>query len=97
MITKYQLGEINLLQVDTEEYDYEILRAIDFSKILPSHINYERIQLKKDEAACRRLLTKNGYFLHDHGQDTLARRVASFGQLSRLKEAIYCLWLDLVY
>jgi FkbM family methyltransferase len=97
LVAKHHLQRIDLLQVDTEGYDYEILRTIDFKKLSPAYINYERIHLKKDEAACRELLTRHGYKLHDHGQDTLATRTSGLTIGEKLREAVYCAWLKLVY
>jgi FkbM family methyltransferase len=94
---KHSIGKIDFLQVDTEGYDYEILRTIDFNKLAPENINYERIHLKKDEAECRKLLVRNGYRLHDHGQDTLAKRTFDLNLIERVRESIYCVWLKLVY
>jgi FkbM family methyltransferase len=97
IISKHHLEKIDLLQVDTEGYDYEIIRTIDFKHLAPACINYERIHLKNSEAACRRLLVRNNYQLRDHGQDTLALHSSGLSPLYRFREAIYCLWLDLVY
>lgn len=97
LAAKHHLEKIDFLQVDTEGYDYEILRTIDFEKLAPDYINFERIHLKKVEAKCRELLIRNGYRLHDHGQDTLARRSFDLTFIERIREAIYCTWLRIVY
>lgn len=41
LILKYEIGSIDLLQIDTEGYDSEIILNIDFNKIKPSIINFE--------------------------------------------------------
>jgi len=41
LIELYQIKKIDLLQIDTEGYDYEIIKMIDFSKIKPSIISFE--------------------------------------------------------
>ncbi len=77
-ITLHQLVERNgierldLLQIDAEGYDYEILRTIDFSRLRPRFINYERVLLGEAEPACRAMLMKQGYVLFDWDVDTLA-------------------------
>jgi FkbM family methyltransferase len=70
VLARERLAAVDLLLVDTEGYDYEILRSLNFARLAPRHINYEQIHRRRDEAACRRLLLEQGYRLHDHGQDT---------------------------
>jgi FkbM family methyltransferase len=77
LLRKYGLNHVDLLQVDTEGYDYEILRTIDFSRLHPRFINYERTLLQRDEPECRAMLTEAGYVLFDWGQDTLAVALAT--------------------
>ena len=74
LLSRHGLGEIDLLQIDTEGYDYAILRTVDFTRQRPSFINYERVLLQDDEGPCRRLLEDAGYTLTDWGQDTLCTR-----------------------
>jgi FkbM family methyltransferase len=71
LLQRHQVKEVDLLQVDAEGYDYEILRTIDFSRIHPRFINYERILLHEDEPACRSMLMDAGYVLFDWDLDTL--------------------------
>ena len=72
LFAKHDIQQLDLLQVDAEGYDFEILKTLDFSKIKPRFINYERVLLKENESVCRDMLTKHGYELVDWGQDTLA-------------------------
>jgi FkbM family methyltransferase len=71
---KYALETVSLLAIDTEGFDYQILRSIDFRKIRPKIIEYEHSHLSVlDERECQRLLTSNGYQLHRiFGDDTIA-------------------------
>ena len=41
LIAEYKMNHIDLLQIDTEGYDYEIIKMIDFDKIAPSIISFE--------------------------------------------------------
>lgn len=41
LISEYKINHIDLLQIDTEGYDYEIIKMIDFDKIAPSIISFE--------------------------------------------------------
>lgn len=70
LLTDHRLPELDLLQIDAEGYDYAILRTLDFTRIRPRFINYERVLLQDDEPACRQMLTTAGYRLVDWGQDT---------------------------
>ena len=74
LVRRHAIEEIDLLQIDAEGYDYRILRTIDFTRIRPSFVNYERVLLQDDEAACRELMAGAGYALIDWGQDTLCVR-----------------------
>ncbi len=73
LIRKYNVKNIDLLQIDAEGYDYEIIKSIDFSKIKPKMIFYEHSHLNsKDMQECRNFLRKKGYSLIKKGPDTLA-------------------------
>jgi len=74
LLARHGLTRVDLLQIDAEGYDYEILRTIDFARVRPAVINYERVLLQHDEPACRAMLTAAGYVLTDWGQDTLCTR-----------------------
>jgi FkbM family methyltransferase len=97
LLAKHQLSGVDLLQIDTEGYDYQILRTIDFKRFTPRYINYERIHLKKDESRCRAMLVDQGYRLHDHGQDTLCEHTTGLSLGNRLCERVYCAWLGSIY
>jgi len=74
VVDRHGLDGLDLLQIDAEGYDYEILKTIDFDRLRPAFINYERVLLQEDEPACRELLEGAGYALHDWGLDTLCVR-----------------------
>lgn len=71
LLERHGLTRVDLLQIDAEGYDYEILRTINFRRVRPTFINYERVLLQDDEPACRAMLMAAGYTLTDWGQDTL--------------------------
>ena len=62
---------LDLLQIDAEGYDYEILKTIDFDRIRPRFVNYERVLLLDEEPACRSMMRDAGYVLFDWDIDTL--------------------------
>ena len=78
--------EIDLLQMDTEGYDFEILKMIDFSKMRPVIICYEHANLsKRDMQAASELLFSQGYRMARDNLDTLAyRQTFTYGWRSRL-------------
>jgi len=73
LIGKYQVENLDLLQVDVEGYDYEVIKMIDFNKIKPKIILFEDKHLScQDYSECKKLLEVNGYFLYKMPFDTLA-------------------------
>jgi len=70
---RHGLGGVDLLFIDTEGYDYEILRTVNFSTLRPRVLVYEHIHLSPaDRQAARDLLTQQGYWHFEHGLDTAA-------------------------
>lgn len=69
---------IDVLQIDTEGYDYEILKMIDFQVTKPSIINYESCHLSRaDKNASVRLLVNQGYRVAAGDLDTIAYHPSS--------------------
>ena len=62
LLSRNKVKKIDLLNIDTEGYDFQIIKRIDFEKIKPKMVLYEHIHLsEKDKKACAKLLKKNGY------------------------------------
>lgn len=74
LLEKHQIKNVSLLAIDTEGFDYEILKTIDFATTHPSIIEYEHSHLSlTDEKKCHDLLIREGYKLYrSFGDDTLA-------------------------
>lgn len=73
LIERHRLPRVDLLQIDTEGYDAEIVRSIDFENYPPQIIKYEQTHLSPTEAqATERLLSENGYRVHRQGNDCVA-------------------------
>lgn len=73
LLNRYELPRIDLLQIDTEGFDYQVIRMFDVASTQPQAIVYEHIHLpKEDAAACEALLAANGYRLRHFGANTLA-------------------------
>jgi FkbM family methyltransferase len=62
LLARANLDRVDLLQIDTEGWDYEILKLVDFNRIRPAIINYEHAHLQADDwDAAVGLLVRNGY------------------------------------
>lgn len=78
LVKKHDIKKIDLLQIDAEGYDFEIIKSINFDKIKPIVINYERKHLSSnDRKECVELLESNGYIVPKgyfslKGDDTVA-------------------------
>lgn len=73
LLSKHKIFKINLLHIDTEGYDYEIIKHIPFGITKPKMILYEYLHLtKSDRNLCEKLLRENGYKLMSTNGDTLA-------------------------
>jgi len=68
LLTKHKIKKINVFSIDTEGFDYRIIKQIDFKKFKPELIIFEHCHLNlKDKEACFKLLMKNGYKIEDAG------------------------------
>ena len=73
LLAKHGVVRLDVLQVDTEGYDFEIIKTIDFEGVCPQIINYEHVHLSPaDQQACWELLVQKGYKLQIGYVDTLA-------------------------
>ena len=73
MIQRNHVQTIDLIHIDTEGYDFEILKQIDIEKYHPGIIMYEHKHLnEQDYKSSISLLKERGYKLFAHKGDTLA-------------------------
>ena len=74
--------EIDFLQIDTEGFDGEIIRSIDFSIFSSKMIKFENCHLAIGELEMlKKLFLKNNYVVFDNVDDSIAinkREVALF-------------------
>lgn len=69
---RHDIEAFDVLHIDTEGYDFEILKTIDFEHYRPRLIVYERHHLSAaDREACRQMLHGYGYEGLDEGLDTV--------------------------
>jgi len=73
LLDKHAVKKLDLLLIDTEGYDYEIIKQIDFNNMAPKIIVFEHKHLSaEDRADCEELLRKNQYIIARHYTNTLA-------------------------
>jgi FkbM family methyltransferase len=69
---RHGFEQIDLLHIDTEGYDYEILKTIDLERYRPRLLVYEQHHLSAaDRDACRRRLQAHGYACMVEGLDAI--------------------------
>ena len=77
LIKEYKISHIDLLQIDTEGYDYDIIKMIDFDKLAPSIISFEHgitsgIMNKEKLFEIQELLFRNKYNIIIMENDAIA-------------------------
>jgi FkbM family methyltransferase len=88
---RHDVEAIDLLLTDTEGYDYEILRRIDFDRIRPKLIIYESWHLDEDDRkACAAHLSKFGYETIEYGLDTWCLNLGALSDTER--RALVPIW-----
>jgi FkbM family methyltransferase len=85
VLLRNDVTKIDLLQIDTEGFDYKILSQLDFQKYTPKVILFEHKHLVDDEKKKAILLLKNnGYKLYECEEDYLA--IKKINLISALKK-----------
>jgi len=75
LLGRFGNERINLLAVDTEGFDYEIIKMLDLDRISPEVVIYEVANFDQKTAdECRSYLEKRGYSCRTIGKDVLATR-----------------------
>jgi FkbM family methyltransferase len=70
---KHALRKLDLVVVDTEGYDFEILKMVFGGGMRPNIVSYEHIHLSPaDQVACREMLIRQGYSFASTRRDTVA-------------------------
>jgi FkbM family methyltransferase len=86
---KHGVSHVDLLLIDTEGYDHEILKNIDWDAHRPRLIVYEHYHLASDErAAARDQLQSLGYEIKEEGFDTWCLLVQRNDQLTQRFRAL---------
>jgi FkbM family methyltransferase len=75
LLKKFGAGGFKLLAIDTEGFDFEIIKMLDLGRISPEVIVYEEVNFNKETALeCREYLLKHGYSCRSIGKDALATK-----------------------
>jgi FkbM family methyltransferase len=75
LLARHGAPQVDLLLVDTEGFDFEILRAIDLERHRPRLVVHEHFHLSPaDRDACRAHLEACGYSVKEEGFDTFSLR-----------------------
>ena len=76
LLAKHGINKVSLLQIDTEGYDFEVIKSAFDAGIFPDLINYEHCWLVPNTRfqKCKQMLDSHGYQFVETGKDTLAIR-----------------------
>lgn len=93
LCTKHAVEKVDLLVIDTEGYDWELIRHIDFSTHRPQVLVYEHYHLTpQDRLVCSTYLTELGFRIIEEGFDTFCLDVHADSRLqtawSRARPAV---------
>lgn len=75
VVEKYDFYNTDVLQIDTEGFDFEIIKTIDFKKLKPRLIKFEWMNLSaSDQKSVSNMLVQHGYktFIEKDGSDCIA-------------------------
>ena len=73
LLKEHGIDSLDFLQIDTEGFDFEIIKMIDFSSFKPGFINFEIAHLsEEDKESCKSLLESQGYEIYQKSRDMMA-------------------------
>lgn len=73
LISRNSIKNVDLLVIDTEGYDYKIINSIDFNKIRPKIVVFEKEWMRHYEIVrTNKMLLNLKYQIFDYGIDTIA-------------------------
>ena len=77
LLDQHSVAQLDLLQVDTEGYDFEILQMIDFQRIKPAIIHFEHglpagTMSIEQFRCCTGRLMEHGYYIITEPYDAIA-------------------------
>src|SRR5262245_20140656 len=85
---KYGLHAVDIIQIDTEGYDFEIIKLIDLKQYRPKVVVYEHVHLSEvDRASARELFSEAGYASVQLDNDCIAIRSENLHNSRHLRRA----------
>ncbi|MEQ9186653.1 MAG: FkbM family methyltransferase [Cryomorphaceae bacterium] len=73
VMQEHGVKRIDLLMIDTEGFDHEVIKMVDFAVVKPAAIVFEDSHISEpDYEACVRRLQEHGYTTHRIGPNTVA-------------------------
>jgi len=73
LVRRHDVKKIDLLHVDTEGYDFAIIKQVDFDRFRPAIVIYEHKHLQQQQQAeCQSYVKNRGYTLVQEGDNTIA-------------------------
>ena len=92
LLTKHGVTHFDVLCIDTEGFDFEILKLVDFDRFRPEVVLFESKNLSdSDYVQAKEMLSKSGFHLYWERGDTLATRI-KFPQVERAKALARMPW-----
>jgi FkbM family methyltransferase len=86
---RHSVERLDLILIDTEGYDFQIIRTIDLDRHRPRLLIYEHFHLGPDDrTACRRHLEGFGYATMEEGFDTFCLRTGDDDALAERWHAL---------
>ncbi|MCG8524829.1 MAG: FkbM family methyltransferase [Opitutales bacterium] len=80
LLSENKIEHVDVLQIDTEGFDYEIIKMLDFEFVKPEIINFEIVHLSHAELdECMWLLYEKGYQMLRYGINMVAMRLIETG------------------
>jgi FkbM family methyltransferase len=75
LFKSHDVSRVDVICIDTEGFDFEVLKLIDFTRYRPDIVIFESKNLSDDDyTSAKRMLEGAGYFLYWDGGDTLGTR-----------------------
>jgi FkbM family methyltransferase len=75
VLDKHKVEKLDILHIDTEGFDYQVLKQFDLARYLPKVVLFEHKHLSEDEqAAADAMLLAQGYELFKVSGDTFAQK-----------------------
>ena len=84
LLARHGVERVDLILIDTEGYDWEIIRHLDLARHKPRLLVYEHYHLsREDRAACRAYVEAAGYETIEEGFDTFCLDATAEDRLTR--------------